>query len=230
MIGGSKANEFSIFEASNLSLVKTVATGFPSESVNIIRKFRKCLLAGTTDKTLLLIKVSSDLEVGVTLVPFQANCLYDLSVETNYRQKSVYTGFKKRHQNLAKFCLKTSKLDLLCGHTNEVYTVALSKGPSRLIATGSYDQSLVFYNMFTQRVKRRRPSICNDFVSAALFFENERLLFVGTCDTCCFIFCTTSLESRQRISSDMPVYTACISDGYLFFAGSGTVVKLLKLK
>ena len=179
---------------------------------------------------LLMIKISNDFEVNVKQIQLAANCLYDISIDTNKDLRSIYTGFGKNDSCLIKCSLKTKKLDLFSGHTRSVYTVAHSKGVCKLLATGSYDKSLIFYNSSTHKIKGKRLSISQNYTSNLLFVENERLLFVGTCDNCCFIFCTKTLESRQRIDVSIPVYTLCVSDQYLFFAGSGKKVYFIRLK
>jgi outer membrane protein assembly factor BamB len=227
VLAGNSTQNLSLFKSSNLDYIKSHDIK-EANSINIIQKFNKKFLAGTSNNNIYLVSISNDLQVISEKLVYSMNCLYDLSLDFSKRFSSIISGFFHNTLCIIKVNKKKSKKYIFKLHTNSSYCCAHSKGYSKMILSGSYDKSLAICNMFTFKKIYHKDEFATDYVSTILFVKKEKFAFIGSCDNNLSIFCLSTFQVLRNFNTKNSIYSLDYVDDVLYIGGNSKTFHILE--
>jgi WD40 repeat protein len=229
ILAGNNSGKLFVFKSKNLEFVVKI-DAYDKITFNFIKKISNGFFTGSSNGVFIFVTISDDFKILTRRIEFDANVLYDLSIDVDQTETFIYTGFKHNSESVTQFHRKKKKLKLYKMHKSSVYTVAISKGRSRLLATGSYDKSYTLMNVLSNKKRLHKKNFSNDYVSLMLFGEKEKSLFIGSCDCEFSILCLINFDIIYTLTFPSSLYCMILSKNKLFLSGNSNHIKVLNFE
>lgn len=146
--------------------------------------------------------------------------LYDHSLDVTPNLESHFMALNSNNQHLTKFRPSKNRISIWRGHTQSLYSVAVSKGFCNKVLTAGYDSYIFGRSIFTMKIWTQRKFSPVNFISVIMFSPDEKKLYSCGYNNCFSVHSMVDLQILLKFDFRVVLYSMWILNDFVYVAGN----------